>query len=362
MPSNPIVLLLGGVLRAGGHRHGGGTDAAALYRDAPVGAICLYDGDAPPSNWAFCDGGSGTPDLRDRFIRGASSDGQLGTAGGAVTGDTTHGHGAGSLLTDAPAHAHAGDVETGGGSPTTNVAGGGLVTTGTGHTHTSNTDGGASHQHAVTGSTAAAGAAPDNRPPFYGARYIMRLGRAAPVHGSAPGIIPALVARFFNHTHTDDSGATFGLPTGAIVPFRGGFGGWPANWALCDGGSGTPDLRNRFLVGAGTSYARGTVGGGAAVDVTHGHAVGGLGVAANAAHTHTGATANGVRFGNLLNVSDVSGAALTVSGEFDHAHGGHTTDGGGAHTHTLSGSATSTSIVVGNLPAYYQAAFIKRVT
>jgi len=28
----------------------------------------------------------------------------------------------------------------------------------------------------------------------------------------------------------------------------------PAGWALCDGNNGTPDLRGRFVVGAGGSY------------------------------------------------------------------------------------------------------------
>lgn len=30
-----------------------------------------------------------------------------------------------------------------------------------------------------------------------------------------------------------------------------------AGWALCDGNNGTPDLRDRFIIGAGSSYAPG---------------------------------------------------------------------------------------------------------
>lgn len=33
------------------------------------------------------------------------------------------------------------------------------------------------------------------------------------------------------------------------------------HWAICDGENGTPDLRNRFIVGAGSSYSLGDVGG-----------------------------------------------------------------------------------------------------
>jgi len=35
----------------------------------------------------------------------------------------------------------------------------------------------------------------------------------------------------------------------------------PPGWALCDGNNGTPDLRDRFIVGAGNSYAVGATGG-----------------------------------------------------------------------------------------------------
>jgi hypothetical protein len=36
---------------------------------------------------------------------------------------------------------------------------------------------------------------------------------------------------------------------------------WGAGWQLCDGTNGTADLRDRFIVGAGTSYAPGNTGG-----------------------------------------------------------------------------------------------------
>lgn len=35
----------------------------------------------------------------------------------------------------------------------------------------------------------------------------------------------------------------------------------PSGWALCNGQNGTPDLRNRFVVGAGSSYSIGATGG-----------------------------------------------------------------------------------------------------
>jgi hypothetical protein len=39
----------------------------------------------PPDGWAVCDGGNGTPDLRDRFVRGAPAVDAIGTAAGAAS-------------------------------------------------------------------------------------------------------------------------------------------------------------------------------------------------------------------------------------------------------------------------------------
>ena len=35
----------------------------------------------------------------------------------------------------------------------------------------------------------------------------------------------------------------------------------PTGWVLCNGENNTPDLRNRFIVGAGDEYGAGDVGG-----------------------------------------------------------------------------------------------------
>jgi len=56
-------------------------------------------------------------------------------------------------------------------------------------------------------------------------------------------------------------------PAGLITIWSGAIVGIPANWVLCDGNNGTPDLRNRFVVGAGDTYAVDANGG--AVQHTH---------------------------------------------------------------------------------------------
>jgi len=42
------------------------------------------------------------------------------------------------------------------------------------------------------------------------------------------------------------------IPTGVIVMWSGSVASIPSGWTLCDGSNGTPDLRNRFIAGAGT--------------------------------------------------------------------------------------------------------------
>jgi hypothetical protein len=72
-----------------------------------------------------------------------------------------------------------------------------------------------------------------------------------------------------------------GIPTGVIFLWSGSIASIPAGFALCDGTSGTPDLRNRFLVGAGSTYAVNATGGSAdAIVVSHNHSI------TDPGHTH----------------------------------------------------------------------------
>jgi len=71
-----------------------------------------------------------------------------------------------------------------------------------------------------------------------------------------------------------------GWPTtfkyGMIILWHGSIVSIPAGWHLCDGSVGTPDLRDRFVVGAGTTYDVDDTGG----YVDHDH------TASQVAHTH----------------------------------------------------------------------------
>jgi hypothetical protein len=62
-----------------------------------------------------------------------------------------------------------------------------------------------------------------------------------------------------------------GVPVGTIVMWSGSIGSIPTGWALCDGTEGTPDLRDRFIVGAGSGYGVGAQGGSSSVSLTTSH-------------------------------------------------------------------------------------------
>lgn len=61
---------------------------------------------------------------------------------------------------------------------------------------------------------------------------------------------------------------------GMIMLWSGSSASIPSGWLLCNGSNSTPDLRNRFVVGAGSTYAVGATGGSAdAVVVSHTHTI-----------------------------------------------------------------------------------------
>lgn len=55
--------------------------------------------------------------------------------------------------------------------------------------------------------------------------------------------------------------ASASLPSGLIAIWKGSTSTIPTGWVLCDGSNGTPDLRDKFVLGAGNSYGVGDTGG-----------------------------------------------------------------------------------------------------
>lgn len=59
------------------------------------------------------------------------------------------------------------------------------------------------------------------------------------------------------------------IPSGTIILWSGAIVNIPLGYVLCDGNNDTPDLRSRFLVGAGDTYSVDDTGGAA----THSHSL-----------------------------------------------------------------------------------------
>ena len=72
------------------------------------------------------------------------------------------------------------------------------------------------------------------------------------------------------------------IPVGVIAMWSGAIGAIPAKWVLCNGQNGAPDLRDRFIVAAGTAYTVGQKNTPAAS------------TGAGTPHSHTGSTAEHV--------------------------------------------------------------------
>ena len=70
----------------------------------------------------------------------------------------------------------------------------------------------------------------------------------------------------------NNAGNTFGgngtVPLGGIIMWSGATTAIPAGWKLCDGNNGTPNLKDRFIVGAGGAYAMGATGGSTTTTLT----------------------------------------------------------------------------------------------
>lgn len=159
------------------------------------------------------------------------------------------------------------------------------------------------------------------------------------------------------------------MPVGGIIIWSGSAAAIPTGWLLCNGTSGTPDLRDRFVVGAGTTYAVGDTGGQASITSVpaHTHAVGTLAAAANGAHTHTVTDPGHVH--NILYYQSTGGGSAAANAQaINSATGstassttGITIQSSGSHTHTLSGDTASTgSASVDVRPPYYALCYIMK--
>lgn len=124
-----------------------------------------------------------------------------------------------------------------------------------------------------------------------------------------------------------------GVPKGTIVIWSGTESDIPDGWALCDGQDGRPDLRGKFVLGAGSSHAAGTSGGAETVTLT---------VDQIPSHNHKVSTPGATHNNTLQTIIPVSGI-LDSSTEFYQANA--TVPTGGSQPHN-------------NMPPYYTLCYI----
>lgn len=177
------------------------------------------------------------------------------------------------------------------------------------------------------------------------------------------------------------------FPVGGIILWSGAVATIPAGWALCNGANGTPDLRSKFVVGAGSTYSVGAGGGSTHITEVPKHSHSFSGNTGNAgSHTHEVSVGSGgshshrvyrhkvrdfERFGS--SEYDVLMISETTEENEDRKPTGYTTNAGshshtasanaaGSHSHSVSGTTGNTGDTsVETLPPYYALAYIMKV-
>ena len=121
------------------------------------------------------------------------------------------------------------------------------------------------------------------------------------------------------------------IPAGMIMIWSGAANAIPSGFTLCDGNNSTPDLRDRFVVGAQNSYNVGNTG---------------------------GATSGSDTVNISFSVSGTTGGPSTTG-----AAGGFQTSIGARenHTHSFSGSGSdSDTVTIATLPPYYALCYVMK--
>ena len=169
------------------------------------------------------------------------------------------------------------------------------------------------------------------------------------------------------------------VPKGMIMLWSGSTSAIPTGWSLCNGSNGTPDLRDKFVMGAGGSRA--TTGGSAdAVIVSHTHTAstnttgahthslsGSTNTTGNHAHSYTAPSGtkafqtSGMTGTSSNGLTGTASATTNTTGNHSHSVSG-TANSNGNHTHSVTVNANGTSGTGKNLPPYYALAYIMKTT
>ena len=141
------------------------------------------------------------------------------------------------------------------------------------------------------------------------------------------------------------------FPTGGIIMWSGSIASIPNGWGLCNGTNGTPDLRDRFVIGAGSSYTVTQTGGTKdAVVVSHTHTA----LVTDPGHNHILSTIKRAAYDNTGGSSGYGQDTSTGAGRNVLINSNVT---GISVTNTTEG----VSGVNQNLPPYFALAYIMKL-
>jgi len=132
------------------------------------------------------------------------------------------------------------------------------------------------------------------------------------------------------------------IPSGGILLWSGSIGSIPAGYVLCNGTSGTPDLRDRFVVGAGTTYAVNATGGSADSTLP--------------THTHT-ATVTDPGHVHVYSSPNIAGSTVASAGP---TGGGNQNTASAVTGISVTNASAGVSPTGGNLPPYYALCYIMK--
>ena len=142
-------------------------------------------------------------------------------------------------------------------------------------------------------------------------------------------------SKWTNQAQTGSSqGSAF--PSGGIIMWSGSQSNIPSGWVLCDGNNSTPDLRDRFVLGAGNSYSVNDTGGSETVSIStsnmpsHTHTVNSHSHSLPS-HSHT-VSSHTHSIGNHTHSFSGSGTGTSGVQSDNHYHSGNTSDAG-HHNH-----------------------------
>jgi hypothetical protein len=139
--------------------------------------------------------------------------------------------------------------------------------------------------------------------------------------------------------------ASAAFPLGGIILWSGSVAAIPATWQLCNGTNGTPDLRDKFVVGAGSAYAVNATGGSAnAVVVSHTHTA----TVVDPGHAH-------------VYLRPVQSNAANPPGSSGSTASGATTNAASTGI-SVTNASTGVSGVNANLPPYYALCYIQKMS